>query len=274
MLREKFNIEESAIELLAKIKFFKSEFWYEIVMRGMEKIGGQFANFGYLPINEEILLKLNADDEINRLHINLVEKALVELVVNGKDILVLGCGMGGDAEYIGKYKNPKQVLGIDRSKRAVEYARKANKLANVQFIQDKVEDLKVDSMDRFDIIVSIESSHCFDQEALLDKTSQLLKPGGVLAIVDFRDRKSKEKLLLSIESRGLQIVKNQDISANIILSMEEESDNRQKTIEEVMPKTLQVITGEFIGLRGSRIHNLLKSGKVEYFVLQVSTKSA
>lgn len=61
-------------------------------------------NYGYAPLEgEDDRLVLEPADEYNRSYIYLYEHLLSGVAVEGKEMLEVGCGRGGGAEYIARY---------------------------------------------------------------------------------------------------------------------------------------------------------------------------
>jgi len=95
-------------------------------------------------------------------------------------ILEVGCGGGFSASYLkGNYK---EFLGIDYSKRLIEYANGFFNFSNAFFRTINIKDLEPDYYD-FDIVFMIGVLHHMDDiEKVLLKIKTHLKPGGILAV--------------------------------------------------------------------------------------------
>ena len=270
MSGEKPNWVAPVANFLTKMEFFKSPFWYERVMMGMEKTGGKFVNYGYLPQPEEDLnFQLNPEDEPNRLFLNLVEQVIGNLDLSEKRILILGSGRGGNADYIARYKNPREIIAVDRSERAISFSSGEYSDECLAFINSSIEDLDINNLGKFDIVLSIESSHCFDQNIFLEKTKELLGQDGRFILADFRSIHQIEALVSGIQERDMQIIKQKDITQNILLAMENQTEERMRQIKEVMPSFLHGVVGEFVGIKNSGIYTKFKNRSFEYFILNI-----
>ena len=95
-------------------------------------------------------------------------------------ILEVGCGGGFSASYLkGNYD---QYLGIDYSKKLIEYANRYFNLSNTFFRTLNIKDLESDYND-FDMVLMIGVLHHMDDiEEVLLKIKTHLKPGGILAV--------------------------------------------------------------------------------------------
>ncbi|MGB9715441.1 MAG: class I SAM-dependent methyltransferase [Thermodesulfovibrionales bacterium] len=98
----------------------------------------------------------------------------------GKRILELGCGVGGNAPLI---KDCKEYIGTELSEIALERARESfGKKPNFKFIPMDAMDLKFDN-NQFDIVIATEViEHLPNAQKMLKESFRVLKPGGKLLI--------------------------------------------------------------------------------------------
>lgn len=104
--------------------------------------------------------------------------------VEGKDILEIGCGKGRITRDLARHA--KQVVATDPDGAALEVARKSIAAGNVEFIRAPtgVPDLPPQT---FDIVIYTLSFHHVpeqDMEASLQGAAGLLRPGGVIVILE------------------------------------------------------------------------------------------
>ncbi len=154
-------------------------------------------------------------------------------------ILDVGCGFGASSIYLAQKYNA-QTTGITISSVQVAMAQDMAKKANVnsKFLLMDAEAMNFE--EPFDVVWSIESiSHYRNKEKFFGKAVQLLKPNGIIAVIDWfkKEDLSEDKLkkyILPIEkgmlvelhtmsdyhsilkSNGLDIIKSEDISKNTI----------------------------------------------------------
>lgn len=124
------------------------------------------------------------------LYFNLVKP---EELVTGKNVLDLGCGVGGKCEEFLKY-SPVKVLGIDLSQRNIDYAKELINNSNRSVLDFQSIDL-MDFEDRsqFDSIVSYTVFEHIDRKIMikiLNKMASVLNEKGNILIVfnHFNDR--------------------------------------------------------------------------------------
>lgn len=106
-------------------------------------------------------------------------------IKSGGKILDVGCGFGASSIYLSKNYNA-ETIGITISSVQVKMAQEAAKKAdaNSRFMLMDAEELAFSEL--FDVVWSIESiSHYKNKEIFFEKASQLLKPNGVVAVMDW-----------------------------------------------------------------------------------------
>lgn len=99
-------------------------------------------------------------------------------VVN-KRVLDVGCGLGWGAEYLAK-KKAKQVLGIDRSLAAINYAKINFQLKNLSFRQLDVKDIR-ELKTKFDLVLIFDVLEHLPKKLMkkfIKDVSQCLSLGG------------------------------------------------------------------------------------------------
>ena len=108
-------------------------------------------------------------------------RVILDAVPRGcEKALDVGCGQGGLTRRLSRLV--PQVTGIDRDQRSIEIARAHPGAAGIDYL---IGDFLATSFEpgSLDLITSIASLHHMDAEAALRRMSDLLRPGGVLAVV-------------------------------------------------------------------------------------------
>ena len=138
-------------------------------------------NYGFVP-EGRAPLELRPEDEPDRAFIGLYELAVTGIDTHGKTILEVGSGRGGGARYLARYHKPSEVTGLDFSTSAVRFANQHSRdWPNLKFVEGDAAALPFPN-DSFDIVVNIESSHCYpDVAAFTREVSRVLKPEGIFS---------------------------------------------------------------------------------------------
>lgn len=99
--------------------------------------------------------------------------------VRDKTILDLGCGIGNFTKYFVD-SGAKKVVGIDISKRALEYAKENNNSENIEYLNFDIKNLS--NLDqKFDLVFSdIVFNYIEDYNKLMHDICNLLKDNGVV----------------------------------------------------------------------------------------------
>lgn len=227
-------------------------------------------NYGYYPSADEPTLYLETSDEINRYSVGLYHYLATKVELNGKDVLEVGSGRGGGAAYLKKYLHPSTVIGVDIAVNAVTLSRKYYGSEGIDFIEGSAEALPFEK-ESFDVVINVESSHTYGSVPLfLSEVKRVLRPGGYLLLTDIRVLSAMTVLKGQLKDSGMQLLLEEDISANVRYAIEAEEAVKQKRINENIPAWLQKVFKEFAGVVGSKAHRDLLSRALVYyrFVLQ------
>jgi tocopherol O-methyltransferase len=129
---------------------------------------------------------IRGDETKEQAQLQLIEHlAQVSGIASGLRILDVGCGFGATSIYLAKNYNA-ETTGITISPIQVEMANRAAaaQKASATFLLMDAQAMRFDRL--FDVIWSIESiSHYQDREKFFASAANLLKPGGILAIIDW-----------------------------------------------------------------------------------------
>lgn len=121
------------------------------------------------------------------------------LIVPGHDVLDIGCGTGRSTREAARLASPGSVLGVDLSKRMLEYARRRSQeegLANVRFEQA---DAQVHPFEEqaFEVAISSFGAMFFSNPvAAFSNIARALRPGGRLALLAWRELARNEWLCI------------------------------------------------------------------------------
>ncbi len=137
----------------------------------------------------------------NRFYSKLVLK---EIGRDNDSILDIGCGTGEFTQKVAQRAN--SVVGIDISPKMINEAKKRHSANNITY---KVQDFDtIDEKQQYDCIVSIATFHHLSLESTLSRIEKMLKPGGVLVVLDLYERKGLFDFLLDIIAVPINLIIN------------------------------------------------------------------
>lgn len=221
----------------------------------------RFMNYGYVPDGEPFPLK--PEDEPERVFIGLYQQAVAGLPVEGARVLEVGSGRGGGSRYIARYHAPAAVTGLDYSPETVRRARRLNDdTPALSFETGDAEAMPFPDAS-FDIVVNIESSHCYgDVAAFAREVSRVLKPGGWFTFADMRPKSQLKAMDEQLAASGLERVEKRNISGNVVAALDAAEARKSERIGEAF--LLRRFMSEFSGSKGSMLYKGLKGGSVVY----------
>src|SRR5687768_13574840 len=93
--------------------------WYNKLAKEMAAAEWTFMNYGCQSNGGECEVNLEGADEADRFCIQLYERVISGVEMNGANALEVGSGRGGGASYIARYRKPRSLVGVDFSSEAV-----------------------------------------------------------------------------------------------------------------------------------------------------------
>ena len=243
--------------------------WYDTLAQRAPDDQLLFMNYGFADGRNGI--ELAQADEPFRYPIQLYHHVVQPLVLEGKDVLEVGCGRGGGAAFLARYHSPKTLIGVDLSPEAIAWCRRRHVLEGVEFREGQAEALPcADST--VDVVVNVESSHCYrSMTGFLTEVARVLRPGGHFAFCDLRTAKGWEGLFPLFESAGLKILQEECVNGPVVQALDLVFENRGRQIEEQVPRFWRRLFRDFAGLKESVMYNMLRDGRLRYLKLQVQS---
>ncbi|MCK4689582.1 MAG: class I SAM-dependent methyltransferase [Candidatus Marinimicrobia bacterium] len=245
--------------------------WYQFLAGYYQRRDWLFMNYGYAPLDPQTeKLNLKDDDESNRCCIQLYHH--VASVVNLKDLNVLevSSGRGGGSHYIKRYLEPKTIVGVDFSEKAMAFCNKSYFVEGLSFVTGDAEFLPFED-NSFDVVINVESSHCYgSMDAFLKQVKRVLRQGGYFLYADFRGKHKIEILHKHLNQSGMTLIKETNITPNVIEALNLDNKRKMVFIQKLIPRLLLKSFQEFAGVKGSKIYEGFRTGRVIYlsFVLQ------
>jgi ubiquinone/menaquinone biosynthesis C-methylase UbiE len=209
-------------------------------------------------------IALAPEEEKNRACIQLYHHVAAQASLRGKNILEVSCGHGGGAAYLTRAFQPQRYTALDLNPVGIRFCKQRHQVAGLVFIQGDAENLPF-APNTFDGVVNVEASHCYSNfPQFLSQVSRVLRPGGHFLYADFRfgDRLSQWEQELG--AAPLQMARRQDINAEVLRGMNQNSSRSLDLVERRLPGFLHSLGRDFAGTKGSRIYQALHSGDLSY----------
>ncbi len=237
--------------------------WYQRLAKAKAWGDFGFMNYGFI---DEFPPDLERDDEADRLFIQLYHMNIRDIDLNGKEVLEVGSGRGGGANWIARTYSPSHLVGLDYSGAAVKLCtRMYGRQHNLSFIEGNSMALSFED-ESFDVVYNVESSHCYsNMNQFIQEAYRVLKPGGYLAWTDFRDQKTMQSIHESFLSIGFTIEKEADITAQVLAALDQVSDNKKSRIKEGTGPIIRRSFETFAGVRGTPVYEAFTKGELGYF---------
>ncbi len=257
-----------ALKRFAWFKRFNAKVTYELLAKHIPVADWHFMNYGYTPNATETPLDIPDDTKIQKYPLQMYHYLALKTEIEGKNVLEVGSGRGGGARHIAGSLKPSSYIGMDLAQSAVDLANKIHILPNLKFIQGSAEAIPLES-NSIDVVVNVESCHAYGSvDKFLSEVKRVLKPGGHLLLVDFRNEKNVENmntLKNQLRSTGMVILEEENITPNVIRSIEAEDATKKERIRTLIPQKWQKLFSEFAGVVGSRFYETLKDGTRQYY---------
>ncbi len=183
--------------------------------------------------------------------------------VAGKRLLEVSSGRGGGAAFVTSAFHPASYVGVDISEQNVALARaRFASLPGLTFQAGRAE--KLPSADAsVDAVLNVEASHLYDDHPkFFAEVRRVLVPGGRFLYADlFWANNEPERF---IREAGLEILESEDITANVLQSLDLDSERRERIVISSIPPAMQQDYRNWAGVKGHRAYNRFASREWVY----------
>ncbi len=248
------------------------KFWYQFLAGRFPVESWTFMNYGYQPLDPATpRLELSEADEPDRYSIQLYHRVATEAgSLEGKDVLEVGSGRGGGASYVSRYLKPRTIVGADFSKHATDLANARLARDGLTYIEGDAEKLPFEA-DSFDVVLNVESSHCYpSRPKFFAEVRRVLRPGGVLSLVDMFLDDELDAMRGQLEGAGLKIESVEDVSTGVVEGLRLDGPHREAEIAKNAPKSLAPVVKSFAGTEGSDVFASLQNGRLKYVLFRAT----
>lgn len=243
--------------------------WHNILNRFDRDSSVRFMNYGYADLNSEERLELKKNDEKNRYCIQLYNHVVKEINLKGKNVLEVGSGRGGGADYISRYYKPLKYTGVDISSAVIDFCKRFYFTPGLSFTLGKAEKIPFKESS-FDAVVNVESARCYSNvNVFFKEVYRVLSRKGYFLFADMIEKNNTEDMRKRLKECGFNIQQETEITQNVSKGLEMDTKRRENLIIKNVPGFLKNAFLEFAGTKGTMRFNSFNNGKFEYrsFVL-------
>jgi ubiquinone/menaquinone biosynthesis C-methylase UbiE len=230
-----------------------------------------FLNFGYTAHHQgQEPLTLAPEDELHRYPIQLYHHVAKHVDWKNAEALEVSCGRGGGAHFIMRHFKPSSYTAIDFSSRAIDYCREAYNMEGLEFQHGNAEELNFPA-ESFDVVINVEASLYYPNlNKFFAHVKRILKPGGYFLYTDLRYEDKIDTWHEQIKSIGLKVLKEEEITENVLKAMELDRDRRIHLVKTYIPAILHRQFYHFAGLKPNAPAAVphLDNRKYWFFVMQ------
>ncbi|WP_158454059.1 methyltransferase domain-containing protein [Paenibacillus durus] len=208
---------------------------------------------------------------VNHQSLRLLQEILNGVDVQGKDVLEIACGRGGNVRALCKSYGPRTVAGLDLTEANIAFCLASNRYEQASFCVGDAEELPIPDAS-CDIVLNIESSDLYPRiNRFYDEVFRVLKAGGVFVYADDLDAlkfEEGERYLLEL---GFEVSLSRDISEQVLLASDLARGSRLAALGDTLGKENAV--WETMGVPGTPIYDDMRTGKRRYKILHLAKKA-
>jgi phthiocerol/phenolphthiocerol synthesis type-I polyketide synthase E len=176
-------------------------------------------------------------------------------------VLDVGCGRGGTVALLAETFGAV-ATGVDLSPEAIAFCRTTHG-HGTQFEVGDAEHLPFDEVS-FDVVTNIESSHTYPNlRSFFIEVRRVLVNGGLFLYTDLLPVPRWDEVRLLLDSLGLQMESERNITANVLLSCDEVAANRARAFGGSSD-----MIDNFLAVPGSGVYEQMHSGAWEYRIMR------
>lgn len=257
-----------ALKRFAWFRRINARITYHILAKHIPAANWHFMNYGYIPKDGECCGDVSLQGSVQQYPKQMYHFLAMRGALTGKHVLEVGSGRGGGARHIVEQFAPASYTGMDIAQSAVSLANKIHAVPNLKFIQGCAESIPL-ADNTVDVVINVESCHAYGSvDNFLQEVKRVLKPGGLFLMVDFRNEENVENmntLKQQLRNTGMLIIQEEDITANVIQSIEAEDAVKKEMIQNLVPGRWRNLFCEFAGVVDSKFYRTLKAGTRLYY---------
>ena len=174
---------------------------------------------------------LDAEDEADRSCIQLYDVVARAAPLAGREVLEVGCGRGGGAAYVARYLEPRRMVAVDLSPRAVALCRARFDLPGLSFEVGDAERLPFADAS-FDAVLNVESSHCYGHlAAFLRRGAARAAPGRRVPLRGLSPRATRSAAgTAALRDAGFELRAERDLTPGVVAALDADDDRKRALI--------------------------------------------
>jgi SAM-dependent methyltransferase len=231
-----------------------------------------FLNYGYVPNGNEQFAVVEPHEVWNINSVKLLLEAVGGTAICDRDVIDIGCGRGGNIVALAKYFKPKTMVGLDVCPANIAYCSSKNRLPAASYLVADAENIPFTN-ESFDVVLNMESAHAYPNRAkFYAEVYRILRPGGTFLYTELMPAEQVERNVRLLKEAGLSVIRNQDVTSNVLLSCE--GNAKQRTGPQGIAKQAGADMniadiGDFIALPGSKKYQEMSSGTGQYRLMNL-----
>lgn len=230
----------------------------------------EFLNLGYA-VNENKQYAVFEPDQfsLNRNSLKLLLEVIGRCDLNNKKVIEIGCGRGGNIAAVNEFFQPQLTVGLDLCSANIQSCQANHKPDNGSFCIGDAEDIPfADHL--FDVVLNIESSDSYpDIRQFYGEVHRILKNRGYFLYTDILPVEKFKECEEYLKHIGFSMVRNQDITMNVMLSCYETARRRMSAYEGSEKSENLSLLEDFLAVPGSPIYEEMRRGTQVYKILNL-----
>ncbi len=263
-------IVDSYAELPRTIRKPLWQIWHKVMIKYDKDVTANFMNYGYQSLNGDPFLELRDKDEKDRYCIQLYDHVVNKADLLNKDILEVGSGRGGGADYIARYYETRSYTGLDISSSTIDFCNTYYDVNGLFFVKGVAEALPFEEKS-FDAVVNVESARCYTSlEVFFNGVHKVMKDDGKFLFADMIRPKDLEDVKSKLSACGFKTIHEKEITPNVVEALNLDTHRRETLIRAKVPGFLIDAFFTFAGTKGSSRYKSFTDGTFQYwsFVLE------
>ncbi|WP_270168446.1 class I SAM-dependent methyltransferase [Paenibacillus sp. SYP-B4298] len=231
-----------------------------------------FLNYGYVSQGNEQHAVIEPDDVWNRNSVKLLLEAVGRTAIRERQVIDIGCGRGGNIAALYKYFKPLSIVGLDICPANIAYCSAKSRMVEAFYLVGDAENIPF-ADESFDVVLNMESAHAYpNRSRFYEEVYRIMRVGGVFLYTELMLADQVAQNVRLLEEAGLSVIRNQDVTLNVLLSCDENA--KQRTGTQGIANNANASTNigdinDFIALPGSKKYEEMKAGARQYRMMNL-----